>query len=73
MPDLTPTTYDPDIVHSTARTPESGVKLEEALYALDLVINKMNVPGLSGQRAYAEDVLKRAAQLDGLQGEGKAL
>jgi hypothetical protein len=56
-------------IHGTAagtiRTPDYGVTLEEALYALDLVINKMNVPGLFGQRGYAEDVLRRAGQLDG--------
>jgi hypothetical protein len=39
----------------------SGVSLDEALYALDLVINNMNVPGLSGQMAYAKEVLARAA------------
>jgi hypothetical protein len=49
-----------------------GVSLDEALYALDLVINKMNVPGLSGQMAYAKEVLVRAtlaspavSQMDG--------
>jgi hypothetical protein len=40
----------------------AGVTLGEALYALDLVTNKMHVPGLSGQRAFAADVLQRAAQ-----------
>lgn len=38
----------------------AGVTLDEALFALDLVVNKMRVPGLSGQRAFALDVLKRA-------------
>lgn len=32
---------------------------EELAFALDLVLNKMNVPGLSGQRAYASEVLDR--------------
>lgn len=40
----------------------ANVTLGEALYALDLVVNKMNVPGLTGQRAFAIDVLKRAEQ-----------
>ena len=57
---------------STGRTLESNVTLEEALYALDLVINKMNVPGLTGQRGYAADVLERAAQFDGRQSERNA-
>ncbi|WP_312514964.1 hypothetical protein [Massilia sp.] len=38
----------------------AAVTLDEAVYALDLVVNKMHVPGLSGQRAFALDVLKRA-------------
>jgi hypothetical protein len=42
--------------------PGAGVTLEEALYALDLVTNKMHVPGLSGQHAFAAKVLQRAAQ-----------
>ena len=56
---------------NTLHTPEANVTLAEALYALDLVINKMNVPGLSGQRGYAADVLKCAAQFGGGQGEGQ--
>lgn len=46
-----------------------GVTLEEVLYALDLVVNKMDVPGLSGQRAFAADVLERATEIHGSQGE----
>jgi len=44
-----------DVAHTSP-----PVTLGEALYALDLVLNKMDIPGLSGQRAYASGVLKRA-------------
>lgn len=42
-----------------------SVTLEEALYALHLVTNCMKVPGLSGQREYAQDVLTRSGYNDG--------
>lgn len=44
----------------TGKYTRAAVTLDEALYALDLVVNKMHVKGLSGQRAFALDVLKRA-------------
>lgn len=46
--------------HAAGGPRGAAVTLDEAVYALDLVVNKMHVPGLSGQRAFALDVLKRA-------------
>lgn len=50
----------PDALPQSATSTISSVTLGEALYALDLVLNKMDIPGLSGQRAYASGVLKQA-------------
>lgn len=60
-------------LHAYAGTEPRGaaVTLDEALYALDLIVNKMHVPGLSGQRAFALTVLDRAARINGGQGEEK--